>query len=517
MNTTQILTDNENNFGKIFLISNRTHGYYTILLFAESDFLSFLEELYKDIEVDDYEISYKYLIDVNLKNKIVSYLHHIFNSTKLTFAMNNTVRSAVLDFVSTGNGVRFHQAQNIDQEAGMQFPEAYIDKIGEAVDSATAETTAVNMSLARAAVDDYEYNVSSKINAAHLSMSAVSNKINTSNDFFINLNQLLVNYIRNDELLKNFKLLEITDLCKASSSRTSVIDQLAVEQSTKTVIDKETILPYNHYEMNNPHTICPSLDTTVVPIQYFSWKTDEVNKNDDIFYNCAILYCVSQNIGIVVENQNIIFVEYLIKNFKEFELVKSYSNLNKKELDNIKNYFHKRNFENSDTIFKKINSFEFLFDINNDKKNNKVSNEIEVFIRERYILNDETKNMIKANEILEQVMLELQYINKDKMKISKELSSILLNIGVKKKRMADGIYYFGIVSKHNLLRNNLFLSSDGNIEEMYKKTVEEHKLESISEILKRLKYQSDCKNRSGPCNCLDLKGCNRDVVPKHLF
>lgn len=510
MNTTQILSDKENNIGKIYLISNRTHGYYTILPFAESDFLLFLEELYKDIEVDDYEISYKYLLDVNLKNKIVSYLHHIFNSTKLTFAINNTVRSAVFDFVSAGpinavntnysNGVRFHQVAEI------QFPGRYIDKIGAAVDAATDETTAVNMSHARAAVDAYEHNVSSDINAAHLPMS---NKINTSNDVFINLNQLLVNYIRNDELLKNFKLLEITDLSKSSTSRTSVVEALeVVEQLTEAVKDKGTILPYNHYEMNNPDTISPSIDTTVVPIQYSSWKID--NKNHDIFYNCAILYCVSQNIGIVIENQNIIFVEYLIKNFKEFELVKSYSNLNKKDLDNIKNYFHKRNFENNDTILKKINSFEFLFDINNDKKNNKVSNEIEAFIRERYILNDEPKNMIKANEILEQVMLELQYFNKDKMKISKELSSILLNIGVKKKRMADGIYYCGIV-----LRHNLFLSSGGNIEEMYKKTVEEHKLESISEILTRLKYS--CKGKSGPCNCVDLKSCDRNVVPKHFF
>ncbi len=435
MSTTHILTDKENDIGKIYLISNHTYGYYTILPLVESKFVHFLEQLYNDIEVDDYEISYKYLLDVNLKNKIESYLHHIFNSNNLTFTINNN--------------------------------------------------------------------------------------FNTSDDFFINLDHLLVNYISNNELLKKFKLLEITESFKPKS-RTSIVEQLVdekvivVEQLTEDVKDKETILPYNHYEINNSHTISPSLDITVVPIQYSSWKTDEVNKTDDIFYNCAILYFVSQNIGIVIENQNIIFVEYLIKNFKEFQLVKSYSNLNKKEIDNIKNYFHKRNFENNDTILKKINSFEFLFDINNDKKNNKVSNEIEAFIRERYILNDEPKNMIKANEILEQVMLDLQYFNKDKMKISKELSSILLNIGVKKKRMADGIYYFGIVLRHNVLKQSLFLSSGGNIEEMYKKTVEEHKLESISEILKRLKYQSDCKNRSGPCNCLDLKGCNRDVVPKHL-
>lgn len=422
MNTTHILTDKENDIGKIYLISNHTYGYYTLLPLVESKFLHFLEELYNDIEVDDYEISYKYLLDVNLKNKIVSYLHNIFNSSKLTFIINNN--------------------------------------------------------------------------------------LNTSNDFFIDLDHLLVNHISNNELLKKFKLLEITDTFKVSSQVSSVIDQKLTEPP------QETILPYNHYEINNPNTISPSLDITVVPIQYSSWNTDEVNKNDDIFYNCAVLYCDTQNIGIFIQNHHIIFVEYLIKNFKEFQLIKSYSKIDKKQYDNIKNYFHKRNFENNDTILKKINSFEFLFDINTDKKNNKISDEIEEFIRERYILNDEPKNMIRANEILDQLMLELQYLNKDKMKICKELSAVLLNIGVKKKRAADGIYYFGIVSKHNLLKHSLFLSSAGNIEEMYKKTVEEHKLESTSEILKRLKFQSDCKNRSEPCACLDLKACNRVVVPR---
>ena len=76
-------------------------------------------------------------------------------------------------------------------------------------------------------------------------------------------------------------------------------------------------------------------------------------------------------------------------------------------------------------------------------------------------------------------MLELQYWNKDKMKLTKELSSILLNMGLKKKRMADGIYYCGIVSKPN-----------GNIEEMFKKSVEEHKLQSLSEIMETLKINS---------------------------
>jgi len=95
---------------------------------------------------------------------------------------------------------------------------------------------------------------------------------------------------------------------------------------------------------------------------------------------------------------------------------------------------------------------------------------------------------MKANEILANVMFELQYYNKDKMKISKILSSILLYIGLKKKRMADGIYYYGIVHKDTYL-------SQGNIEEMFKKTVEEHKLESTREILKNHKFSSNCKSK----------------------
>jgi len=532
MNATPILTDIENNIGKIYLISNRTHGYYTILPLVEAEFLSFLEELYSIIEVDDYDISHKYLTDVNLKNKIISYLHNIFKSNILTFAMNNTTKSTVLDFVSEGHHVSDVNAVNRNYSNSLRFYEVaepqfsgrYIDKIGDAVDTATAETTAVNMARARAAVDAYERD------ATRLPMPVMvnsGNKMNTSNDFFINLNQLLLNHIRNDELLKKFKLLENTDLCKASSSRTSVVEAVVAQEIvvvdplkaeatkvTKAIWD-DTILPYNHYEpfkMNTGDTISAWSDTTIKPIQYSSVKTDEFNTNADILNNCAVLYCVSQSIGIVIENQNIIFVDYLIKNFKDFELVKSYSKLDKKELDNIKNYFHKRNFESNETIFKKINSFEFLFDINNEKKNDRVYNEIEKFIRERYVIDNDNKNMIKANEILEKIFLELQYCYKDKVKLTKELSSILLNMGLKKKRMSDGIYYCGISTKDNLFKHNLFLSTGGNIEEMYKKTVEEHKLESISEILKRLKFS--CKSTSGPCQCSDVKACDRVVAPR---
>lgn len=490
MNPTHILTDMENNNGKIYLVSNRTYGYSTILPLVESNFISFLEELYTIIEVDDYEISYKYLSEANLKNKIISYLHNIFKTDTLTFAINNI----------TANNTTVCKDIPYTFDADAVARGRPVSTIFEIID------------------------------VTNVTQDAAVAK-NTSNDFFIYLNQLLVNHILNDELLKKFKLLEqekpimknndakqkntICDILKSSKSPDNIIKPPNTVEK-ETVKDKGAILPYNYYESlknNTEDTVYNVLpyesDTTFAStLQYSSWKADELYTNvvcEDNCNKCTVLYCVSQSIGIVIENQNTIFVEYLTKNFKDFELVKTYSQLNIKELENIKNYFHKRDFESNEIILKKINSFEFLFDMNNDVNDNK----IEAFIRERYTINNQHKDMIKANEILEQIFLELQYCYKDKIKLTKELSGILLSMGLKKKRMSDGIYYCGIVSKQKL-----FLSSAGNIEEMYKKTVEEHKLESISEILNRLKNATSCNSKSGPCTCLDIKGCDRVVLSK---
>jgi hypothetical protein len=494
MTTTQILTDIENSFGRIYLISNRTHGYSTILPLAEANFISFLEELYTFIEVDDYDIRHKYLSEANLKNKIISYLHNIFKTDTLTFDINHNTSTTVFNDV--------------------QYTDASVADVSE--DSCAGKGSAIAAFANGSPSAIFEI-----IDVTNVTQDAAAAN-NTSNDFFIYLNQLLVNHILNDELLKKFKLLEqekpimknneakqkntICDILKSSTSP----DNIIIPPNT---VEKETILPYNYYESfeNNTEDTaynvlpCESDTKFASTLQYSSWKAVECNKNQDIFNKCTVLYCVSQSMGIVIENKNTIFVEYLTKNFKDFELVKTYSQLNIKDLENIKNYFHKRDFESNEIILKKINSFEFLFDMNNDKKNVIALTKIEEFIRERYVINNEPKNLIKANEILGQLMLELQYLNKDKMKLTKELSSILLNMGLKKKRMADGIYYFGIVSKHKLY-------SVGNIDEMYKKTVEEHKLESISEILKKLKFS--CKNTNGSCQCLDIKGCDRVVVPR---
>jgi len=68
------------------------------------------------------------------------------------------------------NGVRFHRVQNNGHESTTQFLGSgatvdIIDMIGAAVDSATDETTAANMVRARAAVDAYERDAASDINA----------------------------------------------------------------------------------------------------------------------------------------------------------------------------------------------------------------------------------------------------------------------------------------------------------------------------------------------------------------
>jgi len=414
MNTTSILTDQENQFGKIYVVLNRTHGNYTILPLVENNFLSFLEKLYKEIDIDDYEINYKNVSSLHIKGKIIEYLHTVFKSKILTFTIHS--------------------------------------------------------------------------------------KMNTIDDFFIKLNDLLVNHVLHNQLLENFKILKYDDnshlddkgkksICLDIREQTNMSTRLEKNilnhESLNNINHTEstyTVLPYNHYEVSE-NIVNPVPDIKVlsesIPIKYYSWKADEFINNPDNFNKCAIIYSISQNIGIVIENEDIIHIQYLTKNFKDFELIKEYSKLDKKELDNIKNYFHKRDFESNEIIMKKINSFESLFDINNDKKKDIINNEIEAFIRENYQIDNDPKNMQKANEILGKIILELQYFDKDKMKLSKELSNILLHMGLKKKRMSDGIYYYGIVPKQSY--------PTINTHEKFKKVIEEHKLESVSQILKNLK------------------------------
>jgi len=421
MSITQIFTDLENNFGKIYLVSNQTHGYYTILPFVETSFLTFLETLFKTIEVDDYEINYKFLMECSMKEKIIGYLHDIFKTNNYTFTINNKLNSSN-DFFN-------------------QLNQLIINNI-------------INKSLLENfQLFQYGINTDEKLN--------------------------IKSYLKNDEKIKKNVCLDIREQCY-KSTRLEKIEGLLnnnFEQTIETK-DNQTILPYNDYEqigVKHEGTVFPAPEKTILsecmPIQYYSWKADEYNKNPKNFFKCAVLYCISQSIGIVVENENIIFIDYLIKNFKDFELVKTYNKLDKKELNNFKNYFHKRDFESLEVISKKINSFESLFDINNEKKIDNINIEIEGFIRERYQIDNDKKNIMKATIILDTIISELQYFKEDKLKLSKIISSILLNMGLKKKRMADGIYYYGIIHIYPTISEpNL------SVEDKFKKLQQEHKL-----------------------------------------
>ena len=74
------------------------------------------------------------------------------------------------------------------------------------------------------------------------------------------------------------------------------------------------------------------------------------------------------------------------------------------------------------------------------------------------------------------------------MKLSKEISSILLGMGLKKKRMADGIYYYGLTIKP------LFGSNGEKTEDRFKKVVEEHKITPVRDNISNLSKKVDSTN-----------------------
>ena len=218
------------------------------------------------------------------------------------------------------------------------------------------------------------------------------------------------------------------------------------------------------------------------PVSLYSCKADEDGKVEQTNnLKCRILYCHSLNMGVVIEKSEVKFVNYLVQNFRDFELIKQYDKLSQSEVEEIRTYFHKREFDTVELITNKITSFENLFDIAKEViPKDKNALEIEYYIKDNYTLDNEPKNLMKASTILDAIILNLRLDCKDKLKLSKEVSTILLKMGLKKKRMADGIYYFGIVPKPSLL------NSDENTEERFKKAVEEHKLRSAKENVELL-------------------------------
>ena len=138
------------------------------------------------------------------------------------------------------------------------------------------------------------------------------------------------------------------------------------------------------------------------------------------------------------------------------EIVAEYNDINEEQIKDVYNFYHQREFMDIEELKDKAKSFENIYDISNTDAVDElkyVKNMIRGYIRSNFEIDDNPKNLLKANYITSNIENNLPIYIKDKVKLKWAISKVLLSINLKKKRLSDGIYYYGIKHKYQSFKN----------------------------------------------------------------
>ena len=168
----------------------------------------------------------------------------------------------------------------------------------------------------------------------------------------------------------------------------------------------------------------------------------DIKEKEDVYqnkYNKILVYNDNSHISFIIDNPDKDDLQLLencvcgYKKYIEFENDEIDSNIN----ITLISLFHEKYFDDEKSLIEKIDSFKELFNIDDSLKR-----DIKTFILTNYnitnIINDKMKATDLFNEIYKFLKIE------EKINIRNKLTNFLLDIGLKKKRYNDGIYYYGL-------------------------------------------------------------------------
>jgi hypothetical protein len=166
-----------------------------------------------------------------------------------------------------------------------------------------------------------------------------------------------------------------------------------------------------------------------------------LEKNDYtyIIYNTLYNTCI-------VKNFKPDIIGELTKNFSEFVIIDRFTNISDNILNLINNIFDIQIFESIDQIKEKLNSFKILYDINSKKNIIDKENEKNIVLKSlniEYKIDPTVDIRIKARTLYQLIeCYNPQY--KGDLVFRKRVSSYLIELGLRKKRNAEGIVYIGL-------------------------------------------------------------------------
>lgn len=133
-----------------------------------------------------------------------------------------------------------------------------------------------------------------------------------------------------------------------------------------------------------------------------------------------------------------------VEEFKEFKLIREYDDLMDTTFNKINEYFAKDVYCTEETLIKKLDAFESLYDISKTCPLEKEKRLILYYINSNYHISDNIDKRIKVSVLQDDVQKELRIKDAN---LKYRFASILMELGLQKKRYSDGMYIYGIEPK----------------------------------------------------------------------
>jgi hypothetical protein len=149
-------------------------------------------------------------------------------------------------------------------------------------------------------------------------------------------------------------------------------------------------------------------------------------------YECSLLCNYSKKIKEVADE------------FGDFLIIREYNDIPEKNVIILKDLIDNNMYCEKTDIEKKLDSFEYLYDVKKINQNENEKSLIIFYIKQNYIISDDINKKIKVSVLLEEVETELRLSNNS---LKYNFANYLYDIGLQKKRYTDGMYLYGIESR----------------------------------------------------------------------
>ena len=237
--------------------------------------------------------------------------------------------------------------------------------------------------------------------------------------------------IKNYDSKNNYEEKNYINYCYQKYLKDFFGKKIPTDKKDEVLIDYQNFIEYNKKinEIHFKYTGKSNIDC-------------DIKEKEDVYqnkYNKILVYNDNSHISFIIDNPDKNDLQLLencvcgYKKYIEFENDEIDNNIN----ISLINLFDKKCFDNEKSFLGELEMFKKLYKIDDSLKR-----DVKTFILTNYnitnIINDKMKATDLFNEIYKFLKIE------EKINIRNKLTNFLLDIGLKKKRYNDGIYYYGL-------------------------------------------------------------------------